>query len=136
MMFCSLLVSVEVSQDKCLVQISQPKAINFQQFFQLTIKTSKILNKYSAMKTCNKKNLSVNSIIRQLNRAKLKCTYLVKVSKYVTTVPPLLPRVELNWMGKVCRFIPKNGGNIPYKHENKLCKSSVVTLMFWTRKRK
>ena len=33
MMFCSLLVSVEVSQDKCLVQISQPEAINFQEIF-------------------------------------------------------------------------------------------------------
>jgi hypothetical protein len=87
MMFRSLMVSVEVSQHKCLIQISQPKAINFQQFFQLTIRTFKLLNKYSAMKTCKKKTLSVSSIIRQLNIVKFKCT---------KTVPPLLPRVELN----------------------------------------
>ena len=87
MMFRSLMVSVEVSQHKCLIQISQPKAINFQQFFQLTIRTFKLLNKYSAMKTCKKKMLSVSSIIRQLNIVKFK---------YTKTVPPLLPRVELN----------------------------------------
>ena len=96
MMFRSLMVSVEVSQHKCLVQISQPEAINFQQFFQLTIRTSKILNKYSAMQSCKKKTLSVNSIIRQLKIVKLKCTYLIRVSKFQKTVPPLPPRVELN----------------------------------------
>ena len=84
------------------------------------------------MKTYKKKTLSVNSIIRQLNRATFKCTYLVKVSKFLKKCSSSAAtcRTELNV--KSMRFYTKKRREypIPYKHENRLWKSSVVTLMF------